>query len=334
MRQNWCRAGLFCAVLFFFFFFSIPAFSAEAPQIRQFYPAGYFPKPPVIDGEVAGDPVWGKVLEENGFLKLGTRETAGKNTSLRVGYDDENLYFGIICSEPDMDKIKAQLKDNEAVWSEDGIEIFVFPSQKPDYFQFALNTAGARLNLKNITQFPLWDWQVKTAKGKDFYSVETKIPFAVLGKRPQKGERWFFNVARNTLMPGSDPHTTWSYLKNGFHEPDNFGVILFTGFPPGREQAEKILIREQWEGMEAFTSYYEKNDPGFFREMQPLLREIGWYAVADEVKKIDRLTPEKRTALKDNLKSLSRSLPLRIEELQEQIEKLKIDSLKDSLFNL
>ncbi|MFH2069066.1 MAG: sugar-binding protein [Candidatus Omnitrophota bacterium] len=330
MLQNWYKPGLFCAGLFFLF--SVPAFSSEAPQVRQFYPAPYFPRPPVIDGEVAGDPVWEKVLDENGFLKLGTRETAGKNTSLRVGYDDKNLYFGVICSEPDLDKIKAQLKDNEAVWSEDGIEIFVFPSQKPDYFQFALNTAGARLNLKNTTQFPLWDWQVKTAKGKDFYSVETKIPFAILGKRPQKGEKWFFNVARNTLTPGSDRLTTWSYLKNQFHEPENFGVILFTGLPLGRAEAEKILIREQWKGMEAFTSYYEKSDPVFFREMQPLLREIGWSAVAKEVKKTDRLTPEERGDLKDGLKNLSFRLPSGVEELQRRIEELKVDSLKDSFF--
>lgn len=331
MRQNWCRSGLFCAV-FFFFLFSVAAFSAEVPQIRQFYPAPYFPKPPVMDGEVAGDPVWGKVMEENGFLKLGTRETAGKNTSLRVGYDDKNLYFGVICSEPDMDKIKAQLKDNEAVWSEDGIEIFVFPSPKPDYFQFAVNTAGARLNLKNTSQSPLWDWQVKTAQGKDFYSVEAKIPFATLGKRPQKGERWFFNVARNTLPPGSDRLTTWSYLKNQFHEPENFGVILFTGLPLERAQAEKILIREQWKEMEAFTSYYEKSNPVLFREMQPLLRETGWSAVAEKIKKIDRLTSEERGALKDALKNLSFRLPSGVEELQRRIEELKVDSLKDSFF--
>ena len=334
MRQNRCWSGLCCTV-FFFCFFSVTAFSAEVPQIRQFYPAGYFPKPPVIDGEVAGDPVWVKVLEEKNFLKLGTKETAGKNTSLRVGYDDENLYFGAICAEPDLDKIKAQLKDNEAVWSEDGIEIFVFPSQKPDCFQFCVNTAGARLNLKagSVNLFPLWDWQVKIFKGKDFYSVETKIPFAVLGKKPQKGERWFFNVGRNTLTPDSDRATTWSYLKNQFHEPENFGVIFFTGLPLERAQAEKILIRELGKETEEFISYYEKGDPVLSRELQSLLREIGWYAVAEEVKKIDRLTPEERDALKDGLENLSLRLPSRVEELQKRIEELKIDSLKDSFFN-
>ncbi|MFH0796361.1 MAG: sugar-binding protein [Candidatus Omnitrophota bacterium] len=334
MRQNRYRPVLFCTV-FFFFFFSVPAFSAEVPRICRFYPAGYFPKPPVIDGEVAGDPVWDKVLEEKNFLKLGTKETAKKNTSLRVGYDEKNLYFGVICSEPEMDKVKAQLKDNEAVWSEDGIEIFVFPSKKPDCFQFAVNTTGARLNLKagNANSFPLWNWQVKISKGKDFYSVEMKIPFAVLGKKPQKGERWFFNVGRNTLTPDSDPHTTWSYLKTNFHEPENFGVIFFTGLPLECAKAEKILIREQWKEIEEFISYYKKRDPVLSRKMQSLFQEIGWYAVAEEVKKIDLLTPEERDALKDDLKNFSLRLPSRVEELQIRIEKLKIDFLKDSFFN-
>ncbi|MDO9574411.1 MAG: sugar-binding protein, partial [Candidatus Contubernalis sp.] len=275
MRQNPCRSGLFCTVLLFCFF-SVSAFSAEVPRIGQFYPAGYFSKPPVIDGEVAGDPVWDKVLEEKNFLKLGTKETAGKNTSFRVGYDDKNLYFGVICAEPDMDKIKAQPKDSELVWGYDGIEMFVFPSREPDCFQFAVNNAGAHLNLKagNANSFPLWDWQVKTAKGKNFYSVETKIPFAVLGKKPRKGERWFFNVARNTFTPGSDLYTTWSYLKDRFYEPENFGVVLFTGLPVGRTQAEKILIREQWKETEEFISYYEKRDPVLSREIQSVLREI------------------------------------------------------------
>ena len=337
MQQNWYKSGLFCAGLFFFF--SLTAFSAEVPGIRQFYPAGYFSTPPVIDGKVSGDPVWEKVLAEEDFFKLGTKEAAKKKTSLRVGYGKKALYFGVICSEPDMDKVKAQLKDNEAIWREDGIEVFIFPSKGTDYFQFVVNTAGARLNLKNTTLFPLWDWQVKIFKGERFYSAEFEVPFTVLGKKPQKGEKWLFNVGRNTLTPGSDRTTTWAYLKsNRFHEPKDFGVILFTGLPLERVKAEKILISELWKEIKGFISYYKKaGDPVLSREMQSLFRKIGRCAVAEEVKRINLLTPEERAALKDDLKSLSLILPSRIEELQiqtkKQTEKLKIDSLKDSFFN-
>ena len=66
--------------------------------------------------------------------------------------------------------------------------------------------------------------------GKDSYSLEIRIPCAVLGAPvPTAGTVWHATFCRNiqTTKSGGDKFTCWSPLEHRFLEPQNFGAIEF-----------------------------------------------------------------------------------------------------------
>ncbi len=198
---------------------------------EKIYPCYKLTKEPVLDGKVRNDPAWENIPEATGFVALGSNTLSPKQTSFKMGYSVEGIYIGVECEEPEIENIKAKFKDMGNLWEEDSIEVFIFPKGAETYFQFIVNTDGARFNSKGLGgSLPLWDWQAKTYKGEDYWSAEVRIPFEVFGTIPKDGEVWTGNISRNILTSGDgDRHTTWAYLKRGFHETGNFGKIIFAG---------------------------------------------------------------------------------------------------------
>lgn len=115
---------------------------------------------------------------------------------------------------------------------EDNIKICFIPKNTDSHFQFAVNALGSRWDAEVGQGGPirfLWDWQVKTYQGEDYWSAEVRIPFEVLRVTPEKGERWTGNITRNIFTPGKDRRTTWAHLEAGLHEPENLGRFFFAG---------------------------------------------------------------------------------------------------------
>lgn len=219
-------------LILFLIFLSLNSYSQERTYFTSF-----LTREPILDGQLNED-FWKELPEETNFIVLGSTSLSTKQTSFKIGYNDDAIYFGVICQEPDMDKIKARFKDGESVWGDDGVEIFISPKEAETYFQFVVNTEGFRFNSRNARgSLPLWNWRVKVYKGKDFYSLEIEIPFEILFNAPfEKNEEWRFNVARNDYTSTKERHTCWAYLKWGFHEPKNFGRLVF----PQKISEEKI----------------------------------------------------------------------------------------------
>jgi hypothetical protein len=203
----------------------------EASERKASYPCHYFKGAgPVLDGKMDGDPFWESVAPSACFVVLGKNTAAEKKTFFKMAYNDHALYIAVRCQEPQVNKIKSLLGDGENVWSEDSVEIFLFPQDgSGNYFQFVVSAGGARYNGEGFEKLPLSDWRASVCKGRDFYSVEVKIPFEALMAAPAAdGEAWTGNIIRNILTSGPR-HWTWSTLnpKKGFHDPDNFNALVF-----------------------------------------------------------------------------------------------------------
>ena len=201
---------------------------------------------PVIDGALQDDPGWARIPEQTGFVRLGTRTLAPKQTTFKMGYTTDALFLGVKCNEPEGAKIRARFKDGDArLWQEDSVELFLFPKGAKTYCHFIVNAIGSRRSKMELRgrEIPI-KWQACTRRGKDYYSVELKIPLGLIAAAPKGGDEWTANLCRNSLTAkdGRAVRTSWAPLAGGFHEPESFGRMLFVGrySPQEAERAAKM----------------------------------------------------------------------------------------------
>ncbi|MDD5698708.1 MAG: sugar-binding protein [Victivallaceae bacterium] len=213
-------------IFFSLILFALPC-SLLAAEIKREYPCYRITQCPLLDGKIE-EGVWDTIPEATGFFMLGgIKYAVQKQTFFKAAWSKDALYIAVKAEEPTPEKMLAKSKDGDRIcWFEDGIEFFFFPEAAKTYFHLAANSIGSRWNDK--TGEPIWNWQVKTYVGKDFWSLEAKIPFAVLGRTPEDGEKWLVNVGRTIRTgPDSELSTCWPPLKTSFHETANFGCFSF-----------------------------------------------------------------------------------------------------------
>lgn len=203
--------------------------------------------PPAIDGEV-NDPCWSEAVKIQLSHLLGGIASPSQKTEVLLTYDDSNLYISFICYEEQMDKIIAHQKQRDIdVWRDDCIEIFLSPNP-PTYFHFILNTLGTQQD--EIGRDAKWNsnWEAKVKKFSIRWQAEIAIPFSSFPLAKGTTEQWRANFCRQEL-----PHSelsSWAPLEKSFHEPDKFGIIVFSSPPPFSKIAEEQMskAREKWEG--------------------------------------------------------------------------------------
>jgi len=299
-------------------------------------------KEPVLDGKLDDD-CWQSIPEAKVFFLLGGKEFAMVKPSwFKVGWNNENLYFAFWAEEPDVQKINAKRPDGDKfLWMEDSVELFLIPPEM-DCWQFVISTLGSRWNAVGIAKtVPLENWQAKSFVGKDFWSVEVKIPFKVLGKIPSDGEKWKINVGRNNLTgPVEERVSCWPKIEKSFHEIDNYGTIVFKNRALNKKTVESVEqeINEPrysiLKGKITSLAQAYEADYKFYIEKSysiPSLKSQGeqlanvWSSVMSYYDKMKK-TPE------INLKEISEIL-LKTRGLKEKTEELKRRVEIESLFN-
>ena len=213
------------------------------------YPCFTLANEPVIDGMIE-DVEWANIPEAGGFYILKKNEYAvEKQTVFRMARTKDALYIAARCEEPNVSKLSAKEKDQGPLWNEDSVEIFFMPEGDSNtYVQVIISAAGSRWNQKWKADLEnqrhdsdTWDWQAKSRVGKDYWSMEAKLPLALLWGDVKEGLTWRMNVARNMRNePASERLTTWSPLKIGFHDWDLFNRMQFKGNPPAADEVRKI----------------------------------------------------------------------------------------------
>ena len=195
---------------------------------KKRYACGRFTQTPVLDGKVAGDPGWKNAAQATGFTALGNDTPIPKQTSFAMGYTSEALYVAVTCEEPQMGRLKAELKDAEDVWLDDSVELFLQPKGTDDCYQFAVNAIGSQASRLPFDPLERTSrrWQAQAHRGPDHWSVEIRIPWELFLTVPEKGAEWTGNVCRNIFTSGQ-PYWSWADLQAGFAEPQNFARIVF-----------------------------------------------------------------------------------------------------------
>lgn len=193
----------------------------------------------VIDGKL-DDAGWKTAPVHSGFevpTARADRPTIPSNmqTFVQIAWDDETLYFGLRCNEPNitgMHPYPAPEVWDAAMWANDCIELFFDPTGTRDcYYHFAAGPNGAQYDAfwsKGQNLYYSSAWQSKAVVEKDHWSVEFAIPLATLNMVPASlwVDTWILTVCRSA--PGSSGGTMYSPTE-GFHQIKQSGPL--SGMP-------------------------------------------------------------------------------------------------------
>jgi|GEM_PF-1698570 len=200
----------------------------EKEEVPEAYLPLYSGKPPVIDGRL-DDECWGKALKMENFKDYRTGKLARYKTVGFILRDRENLYIGFKCHEPKMEEAIKSVryrKDEEPVWRDECVEIFIDPTlSREKFYHWIVNLSGYKTDMEGgVTRKGMSytsDFKAETFKGKDFWSVEVEIPLKSLG---DYGEVWGFNLCRERHLEEGE-YSCWSPTYGGFENPLRFGKI-------------------------------------------------------------------------------------------------------------
>ena len=188
-------------------------------------------KAPVIDGKL-DEALW-KNLSVCRIQHDKDDGTVYKNgANVKIFTKGNDLYIGIRCEEPLADQIKDSAKGPAAApWDENSLDLFIHPAGSKTFYQLVFNSIGSvrflsntgnkRGELVNVAQ-------VKTFRGKDFWSAEVKLPLSALTARKDlRGDVWGMNFCRTRRTVKPDEYSCWSPTFGNFHAPARFGKVIF-----------------------------------------------------------------------------------------------------------
>ncbi len=230
--------------------------------------------PPDFDGLVDED-FWETIKPATKFIQQNPDEGVESTeiTEVRVGFDDTNLYFGIICldSEPEnivvtQNRRDGSLRDTDSVQIlidayNDGQNAFIFGTS-PTGIEFdaqvtkagqtrgsggggparAGGTGGGGAQRGGAAAFNLnWDgvWNVRsqiTARG---WESEIIIPFRTLRYKPGTDQTWGLNISRN--LRRRNELSFWSPVSRAFQITQVEIAGLLRGLETSRHRNIKLL---------------------------------------------------------------------------------------------
>ena len=202
--------------------------------------------PTRVDGAL-DEPAWKAAAVASGFRQREPREgePATEGTEVRVVYDRDTLYVGILARdrEPDQviarvlerDKVMTQGLDNAAKFAGDDVVAFTldpFHDHRNAFF-FATNPNGAELDALVTDESPTLNldwravWRVAARRVPEGWSAEFAIPFRSLrypaGEGPQV---WGFDVERIIRRRNEDTlWSAWTRAEGGLNRVSRAGHL-------------------------------------------------------------------------------------------------------------
>jgi len=164
-------------------------------------------KEPVrIDG-LLNEKVWEKAPEVGDFIQFEPQrgQPSTVKTTVKILYDENFIYFGFLCYDPQPEKIAAQVtkRDEEITHNDDAVVVFLdtFYDRRSCYF-FATNLLGTQLDGRitedGRTRETIWDgiWKSAGQKTDIGWSAEIAIDLSCLKYQPGENKTWGFNLGR------------------------------------------------------------------------------------------------------------------------------------------
>lgn len=190
-----------------------------------------------IDGRLR-DKAWQEADVANNFwvsFPVDDRRAATEiQTEVRLAYDDQFLYVGVICQDNDDHVIPTLKRDSPEFWRGDAFAIVLDPvNERTNGFLFGVNPAGVQMESLTTGQTgrrgdqqgstqginSAWDnkWYSAVENHPDQWVIEIAIPFKTLRFDPEK-VIWGVNFIRGE--PENNEYHTWSPVPVQFRGVD------------------------------------------------------------------------------------------------------------------
>ncbi|MGZ3459287.1 MAG: carbohydrate binding family 9 domain-containing protein [Archangium sp.] len=192
---------------------SVPAFAAiEGPGINQFLQAERITAPIRLDG-LLDEPGWQAAPRFDSFVQLFPDEGAAptERTELRVLYDDQNLYVGVICHDSQPELIARPLGRRDKPPPNSDFVLVGIDSAHDHRTAFAFQVTAGGVLLDTLfyadnKYTDEWDavWDAAVAERSDGWSLEMLIPLSVLRFPTAPVQTWGFSVQRHISRKHED----------------------------------------------------------------------------------------------------------------------------------
>ena len=187
---------------------------------------------PVIDGDLS-DAIWAGASTISNFNQRNPQEgeVATERTEVRIIFNDQSIFFGIICYDSEPEKIIATERARDggpgaAVWdgafqSDDSFEIILdtFHSHQ-DGFLFRTNPLGTKFDSWITDEGSLtnasWDelWNVAATRSEVGWTAEIEIPFQSIRMPDDEVQVWGIDFKRNIRRKNEE--VIWSNYRRNF----------------------------------------------------------------------------------------------------------------------
>ncbi len=187
--------------------------------------------PPQLDG-VLDDDVWKTAPLHGGFRQRDPDEgsPASEHTTFQIVYDDEAIYFAVMCYDSEPDKIVSRLVRRDSYPDADKISVSLDADyNRQNAFWFNVYPSGS-VSDGTVGGGGWWDntwdgvWEAKTQIHENGWAVEYKIPFHVLRFAPKAEYTWGLQVLRD--ISRKKEYAQWRLVERG--EPgwvSRFGAL-------------------------------------------------------------------------------------------------------------
>ena len=193
------------------------ALPPESFYVRTAHAARRSGGPIHVDGRM-DEPAWQAAPLEDRFTQVNPDEgqPASVHTAFRVLWDDEYLYFGAICDDPETPTRTLSRRDRAIEGDTVQFDLDTTLDRRTAY-HFQVFAAGQQLDAIhfNDTDFTTdWDaaWESAVATTDRGWSVEMKIPLRVL-RIPEGATVMGFNVYR--ILSRRHEEDQWRFRPNG-----------------------------------------------------------------------------------------------------------------------
>jgi hypothetical protein len=211
----------------------------ERPEVRALYLDG---RHVAIDGRLDDD-VWQFAETAGGFTEADPNrgEAASEDTTFKVAYDHDTLYFAIACFEHDTSKVATALSRRDRIDNSDIVSIYVDPYlDRTTGYNFRVNPDGVQMDQYVFNDGNMdrdWDavWRAETLRDERGWYAEIAIPFSSVRYRPADDMTWGLQVYR--WMHGRGEDTAWvNWDRNTRGFVSRFGALTgLSGVPAPRQ---------------------------------------------------------------------------------------------------
>ena len=211
---------------------AVAAPAAEDNRIRFQLPAVKVERGPVIDG-VLGDEEWRGAPFIDEFVQQepldGQPSTV--RTEVRVLYDSENLYLGLLAFDASPESVVAteMRRDGPQIMNEDNFQIIIdtFMDSRSAYM-FVVSPLGAMLDQQVVQEGEgssrgvssninlQWDgvWETSARRTAEGWAAEIRIPMVTLRFPSDSPQSWGINFMRN--IPNRNEVAFWAPVPRAY----------------------------------------------------------------------------------------------------------------------